>query len=76
MTTATPNTPTPDTPQHNQTSPGDSIQPWLIFGFVLAVLVVIVAAVAVGINNDQLTAITVATVAIVGAGVTAFKVRR
>lgn len=78
MTSANPDT-TPTTNQPHTTpqpAPSDSIQPWLIFGFVLAVLVVIVAAVASGINNDGLTAITVATVAIVGAALAAFKVRR
>ncbi len=75
MTSANPNTPTPNTPNPAPLEP-DSIQPWLIFGFVLAVLIVVVAAVVYGIDNNQLTAITAATVAIVGAGIAAFKVRR
>ncbi len=75
MTSANPNPPTTNTPSPAPLEP-DSIQPWLIFVFVLAVLMVVVAAVVYGIDNDQLRAITAATVAIVGAGIAAFKVRR
>lgn len=67
---------TPPMPSPHQTGSPDSIPPWLIFGFVLAVLVIVVGAVAVGVDNDSLTAITGTTVAIVAAAVAAFKVRR
>lgn len=77
MTPTNPNTPTPQQPHHNsQAAPLDSIQPWLIFGFILTVLVIVVAAAASGIDTDGLAAITAATVAIVGAAVAALKAWR
>ncbi|MEM7352719.1 MAG: hypothetical protein AAF657_18110 [Acidobacteriota bacterium] len=60
------------TTQRDATRPAE---PWLIFSFVLAVLVVVVAATAIGIDTNGLTAITAATVAIVGAAVAAYKTR-
>lgn len=69
--------PSHKTPLHTTTPsrpPGEGMSPRAVLLFVVSVLLILAATATLGLDNDQLTAVAAATVAIVGAGAAATKV--